>query len=201
MKLHNGEYRTFQSVIADIAPYERFLRLANGGVTISGGEPLVQAPFVSRIFQECKQRKIHTALDTNGYLGARLSDADLAAIDLVLLDIKSWDPTTHRRVTGCEVEPVLRFAQRLSDLCKPVWIRFVLVPGLTDAEENIAGLAHFVATLRTVERVEVVPFHQMGAYKWQRLGMPYQLADVAPPDADTVAAVVQQFRDHGCNVG
>ena len=199
IKLYNGYRYTRDEVMAEIGKYERFMQLSNGGVTISGGEPLVQTPFVSQIFQACKRRNIHTALDSNGYLGACLSDADLDAVDLVLLDIKSWDPVTHRRVTGCGNEAVLQFARRLSDLKKPTWIRFVLVPKLTDDAENVAGIADFVATLHNVERVEVLPFHQMGAFKWQQLGMTYHLENVTPPDPASVAAVVRTFHERGCN--
>lgn len=199
MKLHNGEYRSFDDIMGEIGKYERFLRLTHGGVTISGGEPLVQKPFVQRIFRDCKRRGLHTALDTNGFLGAQLSDEDLESIDLMLLDIKSWDRATHRQVTGCDIDPVLQFARRLDALNRSTWIRFVLVPGLTDDRENIAGIADFVATLHNIERVEVLPFHQMGAYKWQQLGLGYQLADVAAPTPEAVADAVNIFRERGCN--
>lgn len=169
-------------------------------MTISGGEPLVQAPFVSRIFRACKRLGLHTALDTNGYLGDRLTDEDLASIDLVILDIKSWEQATHRKVTHVAIEPVLRFARRLSDLGKPVWIRFVLVPGLTDGRANIEGLADFVATLQNVERVEILPFHQMGRYKWRELGPAYQLEDTRPPDSGMVARTEAIFRARGLPV-
>jgi pyruvate formate lyase activating enzyme len=195
----NGEQRSVESILTDIAGYERFLRNSGGGVTISGGEPLIQAPFVSQIFQGCKRMGLHTALDTNGYFGHRLSDSDLAAVDLVLLDIKSWDPDTHRKVTGCEVGPVLVFAQRLADLCKPTWIRFVLVPGLTDDPANVHGLARFVSHLSNVERVEILPFHQMGAYKWKERGIPYPLEGVKPPSQAQVKEVIEIFRSYGCN--
>jgi pyruvate formate lyase activating enzyme len=126
-----------------------------------------------------------------------VSDADLDAVDLVLLDIKSWDPATHRRVTGQDVGPVLSFARRLAALGKPAWIRFVLVPGLTDAVANVDGLAAFVATLPNVERVEVLPFHQMGAFKWRQLGLRYTLDDTQQPERALVERVIAQFRSRG----
>jgi pyruvate formate lyase activating enzyme len=137
----------------------------------------VQASFVTRIFREC------TALDTNGFLTDRLADEDLGAVDLVLLDIKSWDRETHLRATGRPVEPVLDFARRLADMAKPAWIRFVLVPDLTDDVDNVNGLAAFVSTLPHVERVEVLPFQQMGKSKWKELGLNYPLKDTMPPSA------------------
>ncbi len=199
-KLGNGRWVTAPQVMDEVAKYVRFLAIAKGGVTISGGEPLMQAPFVVRVLGECKRLGLHTVLETNGYLGHRISDADLALVDLVLLDVKSWDPATHRRVTGSNVAPVLRFARRLSAMGKPTWVRFVLVPGLTDAAENVAGLADFVTTLRNVERVEVLPFHQMGRFKWERLGIEYSLRDTSPPDPELVERVAAVFRERGLEV-
>lgn len=197
---HNGELRTLDQVLSDIGKYQRFLQMTKGGVTVSGGEPLIQNKFVMNILRGCKAMGLHTALDTNGFFGERLSDQDLEAVDLVLLDIKSWDPETHLRVTGCDVGPVLQFAQRLAALGKPAWVRFVLVPGLTDDDANVTGLAQFVAQLPNVERLEVLPFHQMGAYKWKERGLDYPLEGVEAPSPELVAHVQQIFREQGCKV-
>jgi pyruvate formate lyase activating enzyme len=124
----------------------------------------------------------------------------LKSVDLVILDIKSWDPETYRRVTGQEVGPTLRFAERLAAMNKPVWVRFVLVPGLTDDPANVEGVAKFVAPMKNVEWVEVLPFHQLGAFKWKELGYDYQLADTPPASPELVARVIGQFLDAGCNV-
>jgi pyruvate formate lyase activating enzyme len=199
-KLKSGTRTTVEALMAEVVKYRRFMQATQGGLTLSGGEPLVQAPFVARMLRECKQAGIHTALDTNGYLGDRISDADLSLADLVMLDIKSWDRDTHQRVTGWDVEPVLRFARRLSDLGRPAWVRFVLVPGLTDASENVNGLADFLVTLRNIERVEVLPFHQMGRYKWEKLGHTYALRETPPPSPNLMAHVVARFRERGLNV-
>ena len=142
---------------------------------------------------------LHTALDTSGFLGTRATDDYLKNVDLVLLDIKSWDPDTYRRVTKREVEPTLRFAERLAAMGKPVWVRYVLVPGLTDDPANVEGVAKFVAPMKNVEWVEVLPFHQLGAFKWKQLGLDYALADTPPAPPDLVARVLGQFRDAGCN--
>jgi pyruvate formate lyase activating enzyme len=198
--LKNGRPMTVDEVMAEVDKYKQFMQITGGGVTISGGEPLVQAPFVCRLLRACKERGLHTVLDTNGYLGHRMSDEDLSLVDLVLLDIKSFDPETHERTTGIAVDEILAFARRLSTLGTPTWIRFVLVPGLTDDPANVEGLAAFVATLDNVERVEVLPFHQMGRSKWERLGEPYPLADTRPPDPALVDRVTDQFRSHGLPV-
>ncbi len=128
---------------------------------------------------------IHTALDTAGLLGSRLSDDDLNYVDLTLLDIKSGIPETYERVTGRQLQPTLDFATRLSGLGKTMWIRFVLVPGLTDAEENVEAIAAFVETLDCVQRLEVLPFHQLGRDKWEATGEPYLLEDTRAADART----------------
>jgi pyruvate formate lyase activating enzyme len=188
-RLKTGRPVTSDELVAEVRKYARFLRVAKGGLTISGGEPLVQAPFVAQVFRECRKLGVHTVLDTNGFLGERLSDAEL--------DIKSFDGETHRRATGVEVTPVLRFARRLADLGRPAWVRFVLVPGLTDDPANLAGLADFITTLPNVERVEVLPFHQMGRFKWDELGMRYQLAETLPPCEAQVAAALEVFRSRG----
>ncbi|WP_112273814.1 pyruvate formate-lyase-activating protein [Lentzea terrae] len=196
--LRDGHRMTVDEVMAEIAKYRRFIEIAGGGLTLTGGEPLLQPAFTAAVFQRAKQLGLHTALDTSGFLGARASDELLADTDLVLLDIKSWDPATYRHVTRGEVAPTLQFARRLSALRKPMWIRFVLVPGLTDDWDNVAGIASFVSTLDSVERVEVLPFHKLGASKYAALGIPFTLADVPTPDAELVRRVRDQFA--GCGV-
>jgi len=140
---------------------------------------------------------VHTALDTNGFLGDRLSDEELDEIDLFLLDIKSWDPATHLRVAGQPVEPVLNFARRLAQRKRPMWVRFVLVPGHTDAKENIEGVAKFAASLGNVERTDVLPFHQLGKFKWEKMGMKYELGDTPTPTPESVASTREIFRAAG----
>ena len=152
--------------------YAAPLRAMDGGLTISGGEPLVQtALHASGSSQPPRAWSLHTALDTSGFLGARADDEYLRQVDLVLLDIKSWDPETYRRAVGQDIRPTIQFAERLAALGKPVWVRFVLVPGLTDDPANVEGIARFVAPMRNVEWVEVLPFHQMGAFKWKAMGL------------------------------
>jgi pyruvate formate lyase activating enzyme len=153
-----------------------------------------------RLLAAAKAMGVHTALDTNGYLGAQLSDAELDAIDLVLLDIKGWDEKRHEHLTGMEIGPTLEFARRLAALGRPIWIRFVLVPGLTDVPEDIDGLARFAASLGNVERVDVLPFHQMGRFKWKALKLDYTLGTAEPPSQETVEKAVLRFRAAGLKV-
>lgn len=194
----NGRPVTTDALMAEVAKYQRFLTIAKGGVTVSGGEPLLQPRFCTDVFQACHDAGLHTALDTSGYLGHRADDMLLAATDLVLLDIKSFDPATYRRVTRTgEVAPTLRFAQRLAELGKPIWIRFVLVPGLTDDPANIDGLAAFASRLATVQRVDVLPFHRLGTHKYERLGRRFPLAQTPPPTDGLVERVRGQFLTAG----
>jgi len=177
--------------------YRPGLKIMSGGFTLSGGEPLMQDRFAVKLFKAAKEMGIHTALDTNGSLGSRLNDAELADIDLVLLDIKSWDAERHRRVTGADVTPVLQFARRLASLKRPIWVRFVLVPGFTDDPENVREIAKFASSLGNVERVDVLPFHQMGRFKWKELKLNYELGDIQPPPTASVKAAIEQFRAEG----
>lgn len=195
-----GEPTEAQHVISQIGRAATFLKSGAGGVTISGGEPLTQPEFAFEIFTASKALGLHTALDTSGYLGDRLTDEMLCSIDLVLLDIKSWDPDVYREVTGVDITPTLRFAERLSTLCRPVWLRFVLVPGLTDGRENVAGLARFAGALTNVERMEVVPFHQMGRRKWEELGVEYPLRNTPEPTGAQLAEARRTFAAAGLPV-
>jgi pyruvate formate lyase activating enzyme len=193
----NGIPVTVARATEELRKYRHGLKVMSGGLTVSGGEPLMQHRFVVKLFTSAKAMGVHTALDTNGYYGDRLADADLKVIDLVLLDIKTWDPERHRHLTGMDVEPTLAFACRLAAGRRPVWLRYVLVPGLTDDRGGIEHIANFAAGLGNVERVDVLPFHQMGRYKWHQLGIPYTLEDVSPPSIEQVERACAVFREAG----
>ncbi|MDY7087885.1 MAG: pyruvate formate-lyase-activating protein [Actinomycetota bacterium] len=196
-----GGLTTAENLLVEIRRYERFLKIAHGGVTISGGEPLQQVAFTREVLRGCHDMGLHTALDTSGFLGDRADDALLDATDLVLLDIKSGDPRTYAEVTRTgRLEPTIRFAHHLAERGKPIWVRFVLVPGLTDDPANVEAVAAIAASVPTVERVEVLPFHRLGAQKYAALGLPFPLADTPAPDEALLHRVRDQFRDHGLAV-
>jgi pyruvate formate lyase activating enzyme len=197
--LKDGIKIPVERIVTRLGHFASALRSMKGGLTISGGEPLIQTAFTQRIFSAAKSLRLHTALDTSGFLGARATDEYLKNIDLVLLDIKSWDPETYLRVTKQDVGPTLRFAERLAGLGKPVWVRYVLVPGLTDDPANVEGVAKFIAPMKNVEWVEVLPFHQLGGFKWKELSLDYQLADRPPAPPELKARVLEQFHGAGCN--
>lgn len=196
----NGIPVTLDRAKEQLAKYRHGLKAMKGGLTISGGEPLMQNKFVVKLFSAAKEMGVHTALDTNGFLGTRLSDDDLQNIDLVLLDMKAWDEERHRRLVGADAEPVRDFARRLASAKRPVWVRFVLVPGLTDDPEEISRIAEFTAGLGNVERVDVLPFHQMGSFKWKQLKMDYTLENLEPPSTERVESACQRFRALGLKV-
>ncbi len=196
-----------EDLLARIRRYQGVFRATGGGITLSGGEVLMQPAFAARILRGAKELGIHTAIDTSGYLGANATDALLDDVDLVLLDVKSGDPDTYEKATSRELEPTLTFGRRLAERGlhghgPEVWVRFVLVPGLTDEASNVEKVAEYAASLNairpgTVTRVEVLPFHQMGQAKWEALGRAYELEDTPAPSAELTDRVREQFRAHG----
>ena len=195
--MSNGVPVTIARAADELRKYRRGLSVMSGGFTLSGGDPLMQHRFAVKLFEAAKDMGIHTALDTTGFYGDRVADAELEAIDLVLLDIKGWNPERHRRLTGMDVAPTLAFARRLAALNRSIWLRFVLVPGLTDDADDVAHIAEFAGGLGNVQRVDVLPFHQRGRVKWQKLGIPYTLDAVEPPSNELVNRTLATFRAAG----
>ena len=163
-----------------------------GGITVSGGEPLLQMEFLTELFKKAKEAGIHTTLDTSGnqYTAKEPWHAQWLELmkytDLVLLDIKQIDEQEHRKLTGQTGENILAMARELSDMEKPVWIRHVLVPGGSDKDEYLYRLADFIHTLKNVQRVEILPYHTLGTFKWEKLGIPYPLEGVKPPTQERI---------------
>jgi pyruvate formate lyase activating enzyme len=196
--LKDGTYVSAQQVVDRLGTFASALRALDGGLTISGGEVMVQLAFTKRILAGAKKMGLHTAIETSGFLGDRVDDSYLSVLDLVLLDIKSSNPDTYKAVTGRDLAPTLRFAERLAKMNKPVWVRFTLVPGHTDDPANVEGIAKFVAPMKNVAWVEVQPFHQMGAFKWKAMNLEYKHLNTSPPTPDLVNRVLEQFRAAGC---
>jgi len=195
--LTNGIPVTLEQAIEEVRKYANGLRAIRGGFTLSGGEPLMQDRFAVRLFAAVQDMGVHTAIETIGYLGERLSDDELETIDLVILDMKAIDRDQHRRVTGMHNDDILAFCDRLARLKRPMWLRYVLVPGLTDIPEEMAAVAKFGASLGVVQRAEILPFHQLGQYKWDRLSLEYSLADTKPPTDEQIAEAVRIFQAAG----
>lgn len=201
MEMKVGTLERVEDVVKRIKRYKPIFSASGGGLTISGGEPLFQIAFTRRVLKEIHDAGIHTAIDTSGFLGSRLTDEDIENIDLFLLDVKAGDEETYKSVTRRELQPTIDFGDRLSKLNKKVWIRFVMVPDLTDSMENVENVVKIVSRWKNnVERVEVLPFHNMGADKWHELGWPYTLEDTRPPKPEDVERVRNKFREEGFTV-
>jgi pyruvate formate lyase activating enzyme len=195
-----GGATTVGRLITDVARYRSFIS-RGGGLTITGGEPLLQPAFVEDVFVAAKeQHGLHTALDTSASGGQRASDRLLENTDLVLLDIKAGNPALYERVSGGpgRLADVLAFGTRLMEHDVAVWVRFVLVPGLTDSPDDVAQVADLAAELgEIVERVEVLPYHRLGTDKYAALGRPYPLPDTPTPTHEQVEAALAVFRERG----
>jgi pyruvate formate lyase activating enzyme len=196
--LKDGTRISVRQVLDRLATFAPALRSLDGGLTVSGGEPMVQIAFTRGILAGAKEMGLHTAIETSGMLGERADARYLSALDMVLLDIKSSDPDTYRKVTGRDLMPTLRFAERLAAIGKRTWVRFTLVPGHTDDPANVDGIARFVAPMKNVEWVEVQPFHQLGAFKWKAMGLDYVHVDTPRPTPELINRVLGQFRAAGC---
>ena len=195
-KMGNGIPVSVERASEELAKYKDGLKVMNGGVTLSGGEPLLQHRFAVKLLTAAKKMGVHTAMETNGFFAQHVTDTELANVDLVLLGIKSWGDA-HVHLTGMEIEHTLAFAERLASLRKPIWIRFVLVPGLTDDPAIVSSIAKFAAGLGNVKRVEVLPFHQLGRFKWEALGLNYALANTTAPSAAAIETTAGIFRERG----
>lgn len=192
-----GREVTVAQLLEEISAYESFMKYSGGGITASGGEPLMQPEFVTQLFAACRERGIHTALDTSGYTSLNKVAKLLKHTDLVLLDLKSYHPETFRRITGVPLEPVLNFLAYLKTKQIPTWIRFVLVPGLSDDLNTIKKMAAYLKDFPNIQRIDVLPFHKIGEYKWKELSYKYQLAQTQPPSNNKIEEVKEIFRSHG----
>lgn len=196
----DGQDVTLDELLAKVKRYLPVFTASGGGITLSGGEVLQQPRFAARLLHEAKALGVHTTIDTSGFLGRNVTDEMLDDIDLVLLDVKSGDEETYKRVTGRTLQPTIDFGDRLAAHGVEIWGRFVLVPGLTDAVDNVERVADIMARWSSLSRVEVLPFHQMGADKWEALDRHYELADTKPPSLELLERVREQFRSRGLTV-
>lgn len=183
-----GQEITFEEVIADLKKYLSFYKNSGGGITISGGEPTLQMGFVTEIFKGAKRLGLNTALDTSGFTSIEKAKELLTEADLVLLDIKAVDPAKHQELTGVDNKKILSFAGHLAEISKPVWIRYVLIPGVNNSEEDLELLAQTVNRLANIEKVELLGYHKMGAEKWQVCGEEDPFAHVQAASKEDVTA-------------
>jgi len=186
-KLNDGKVVSVDEIFDNIMRFKNYFIPSGGGVTITGGEPLLQAPFLISLFKKLKEENIHTTIDTSGMFELTDTIKELLSLtDLVLLDIKHINPDKCKDLVGFSNEKELDFARYLSDNNIPIWIRQVLVPGYTDDEEDLKDLKKFINSLKTVKKVEILPYHEMGKFKWKNLGYEYDLEDVRSANKDDV---------------
>lgn len=171
----------------------------DGGITISGGEPLLQIDFVIELFKKAKELGINTCIDTAGNPFTKEDpffskfEELMKYTDLLLLDLKEINPTRHKDLTGFDNSNIIEMAKYLSEINKPVWIRHVLVPEHSDFDEDLDALGDFIDTLSNVDRVEILPYHTLGKFKWENLGIPYTLESISPPSAERIENAKQRF--------
>ncbi len=185
--INGGEYKSVDEIVEKINRYKNYIIPSGGGVTVTGGEPLIQASFVLELFKKLKENGIHTCVDTSGMFA--LTDGIkevLKYTDLVLLDIKHIDDEKCKELVGVSNKKELEFARYLSDNNIKMWIRQVLVPGYTDDGQDLLKLKNFLSTLKTVEKIQILPYHNMGKYKWEKLGLEYPLEGVREANQEDV---------------
>lgn len=196
-----GEEVTADSLIEKALRYKTYWR-SDGGITVSGGEPLLQIDFLLELLKKAKEHGINTVIDTAGKPFTRREpffskfNEVMKYTDLVMLDIKEFNAERHKDLTGFENDNIVDMARYLSEIGKPMWIRHVLVPGHSDFDEDLDALGEFIGTLSNVDKVEVLPYHTLGKFKWENLGIPYSLGDVNPPSPDRVKNAEQRLKAH-----
>lgn len=190
-EMSGGEIKTADELLSQALRYKTYWK-KGGGITVSGGEPLLQIDFLIEFFKKAKAKGIHTTLDTSGGPFTRKEpffskfNELMKVTDLVMLDIKQIDKEKHKILTGWTNSNILDMANYLSEINKPVWIRHVLVPGGSDNDELLMRLDEFIKTLKNVDRVEVLPYHSLGTFKWEKLNVEYPLKDIEPPTRERI---------------
>jgi pyruvate formate lyase activating enzyme len=196
-QVDKGTEYTPQKLVEKILPYQTFMEFSGGGVTFTGGEPLLQAAFLAEVSKLLKQQGISVAIDTSGFIWDEAVKELLENTDLVLLDIKNYDPDIYKKITGVSLAPTLQLLDYLKDKQIDTWIRYVLVPGLSDNLESIRSLSNHLSKYPNVSRIELLPFHKMGEYKWKELGLDYKLSNTKEPARELLLEVKSIFESNG----
>lgn len=200
--LDGGDLYTVTDMVEKILPFARFMDASGGGVTVTGGEPVLQAPYVALLFEKLQQHGIHTCLDTNGYVGVYSEEVHqmIEHTDLVMLDIKHIDDHKHHLLVGVSNQRTLRFARHLADIGKKTRARYVVVPGYSDDPADVHALAQFLAPMENIEHVELLPYHNLGTHKWKAMGLEYPLEGLQPPSKESMDEIEGIFRSYGLEI-
>lgn len=196
-----GREMTVDELVEDIEKYIDFLKPTGGGITATGGEPVMQAEFTRELFRKVRDMGLNTAMDTSGFIDIDKAEELLEVTDLVLLSIKHVVEERHREITGVGTRKIINFLNHLRDIGKPVWIRYVIIPGYTDDPKDIRNLAATLKDYPNIELVDILPYHDMGAYKWEELGYDYPLKGVPVPTKDEMKRAKAIFREYGLPIG
>ncbi|AOY76760.1 pyruvate formate-lyase-activating protein [Clostridium formicaceticum] len=195
--LEDGKEISVSELVDDIKKYIPFIKASGGGVTISGGEPTLQSEFLLNLLKELKKHDLHTCLDTSGFISSASSiDEILEYVDLVLLDLKHIDPAKHKNLTGVDNHGILSFAKYLDSKNMPMWIRHVVIPTITDEEAALKALAEFVFTLDAVKKVDLLPYHSMGKFKWKEYNSLYPLEGIRDANEADIAKARSIFNKY-----
>jgi pyruvate formate lyase activating enzyme len=197
---HIGNVMTVTDVMREIEKDRIFFDESGGGVTFSGGEPLMQPEFLKALLEQCQQEELHTVLDTSGYVVPEIFDAVLDDVDLLLYDLKLMDDALHCRYTGVSNALILENLQKLSRQGKPLWIRFPVIPGITDTQKNILDILDCISNIQSIEQINLLPYHRIGEGKYQRFLLENKMAGVLPPSKAQMQALKEQFEQHGFTV-
>lgn len=196
-EVNKGTEYTPEQLVNEILKYKSYMGFSGGGVTFTGGEPLLQAEFVLEVAKQCKKNGISVAIDTSGFIFNEVVKEVLEYTDIVLLDIKNYNPMVYKTVTGVNLAPTLKFLDYLREININTWIRYVLVPGLTDNLDAIKELSDHLDQFPNVSKIELLAFHKMGEYKWKELGLDYKLTDTKEPDQELMKKVEEIFSSNG----
>lgn len=199
-EVHTGTEYEPKQLVDEIIKYKSYMEFSGGGVTFTGGEPLLQAEFILEVCKLLKPQGISVALDTSGFIWNDYVNEVLDYTDMVLLDIKNYDKRVYERVTGVSLSPTLKFLDYLKERDIKTWIRYVLVPGLTDNLDAVRGLSDHLDQYPNVEKIDLLGFHKMGEFKWQELGLKYELTDTPEPSKELLAQVKAIFETNGKKV-
>ena len=195
--VNKGKQYTPEDLMTEIVKYKSYMDYSKGGVTFTGGEPLLQTDFLLEVSKSCREKGISTALDTSGFIFNDKVKKLLEYIDLVLLDIKNFDPVVYKTVTGVSLSPTLKFLDYLREKNISAWIRYVVVPNLTDNLDSVKKLSDHLDGYPNVEKIELLAFHKMGEYKWRELGLDYKLADTKEPDKELIKKITEILSTNG----
>jgi len=201
-KISGGTEMSADELLRDVLKYKSYMQFSGGGFTASGGEPLLQKEFLTEFFKRLKHNNIHTAVDTSGNAGYEVYHFEelFAYTDLVLLDIKAVRPDKYRNLTAVDITPALKIAEYLNSRHIPVWIRHVIVPGMTDDAGDIEELARYLKDFSNIQRVELLPFHKIGEYKWEAMKLSYSLKDTPVPEEKIIKHLTGILENHGLRV-